>query len=194
MARKTTPPEAWVEEASRLLATAGPEAVRVEAIAARLGVTKGGFYWHFADRGALLERVLEEWERTLVDDIITQVDHDATEPPARLRRLFDLANVFARSDHGPALELTIRDWARRDKAVAKRLRRVDSRRMAYMRALFRELGLSDDEAEARSMLAFSLFVGNPLIAADHDGRTRRDVVGHALDSLLSPARPSRSRR
>jgi AcrR family transcriptional regulator len=193
MARKTTPPEAWVEEASRLLATAGPEAVRVEAIAARLGVTKGGFYWHFADRGALLERVLDEWERTLVDDIITQVDHDATEPAARLRRLFDLANVFAKSDHGPALELTIRDWARRDKAVAKRLRRVDSRRMAYMRALFRELGLPDDEAEARSMLAFSLFVGNPLIAADHDGRARRDVVGHALDSLLAPGRPARAR-
>ena len=194
MARRTTPPEAWVEEASRLLATAGPEAVRVEPIAARLGVTKGGFYWHFADRGALLERVLDEWERTLVDDVITRVDHDATEPAARLRRLFDLANVFAKSDHGPALELTIRDWARRDKAVAKRLRRVDSRRMAYMRVLFRELGLTDDDAEARSMLAFSLFVGNPLIAADHDGRTRRDVVGHALDSLLAPARPTRSRR
>ena len=194
MARRTTPPEAWVEEASRLLATAGPEAVRVEPIAARLGVTKGGFYWHFADRGALLERVLDEWERTLVDDVITRVDHDATEPAARLRRLFDLANVFAKSDHGPALELTIRDWARRDKAVAKRLRRVDSRRMAYMRELFRELGLPDDEAEARSMLAFSLFVGNPLIAADHEGRTRRDVVGHALDSLLVPARPTRSRR
>jgi AcrR family transcriptional regulator len=197
MPRKTTPPEAWVAEATKVLATSGPDAVRVEAIAARLGVTKGGFYWHFADRGALLERVLDQWEHATVDDIITQVDHDATEPGARLRRLFDLANVFATSDPGPALEVTIRDWARRDKSVAKRLRRVDSRRMSYLRTLFRELGLPDDEAEARSLLAFALFVGIPLIAADHDGRTRRDVVGHALDSLLltdRPARPARSRR
>jgi AcrR family transcriptional regulator len=185
MARKTTPPEAWVEEASRLLATAGPDAVRVEAIAARLGVTKGGFYWHFADRRALLERVLDEWERTLVDDIITQVDHDATEPSARLRRLFDLADVFAKTEYGPALELTIRDWARRDRSVAKRLRRVDSRRMAYLRTLFRQLGLADDEAEARSLLAFALFVGNPLIAASHEGRTRREVVDRALNGLLA---------
>lgn len=184
MPRRTTPPEAWVEEASRLLATSGPDAVRVETVAARLGVTKGGFYWHFADRNALLQSILDEWERTLVDEIITQVDHDATEPSARLRRLFDLANVFARSEYGPALELTIRDWARRDKAVAKRLRRVDGRRMAYLRSLFRELGVPDDEAEARSLLAFALFVGNPLISADHDGRTRRDVVGKALESLL----------
>jgi AcrR family transcriptional regulator len=186
MARRTTPPEAWVEEASRLLATAGPDAVRVEAIAARLGVTKGGFYWHFADRGALLERVLDAWEHALVDAVITQVDHDATEPRARLLRLFELANVFAKSNPGPALELAIRDWARRDRSVAKRLRRVDSRRMAYLRTLFRELGLPDDEAEARSLLAFALFVGNGLIAADHDGRTRREVVAHALDSLLVP--------
>jgi AcrR family transcriptional regulator len=185
MPRKTTPPEAWVAEATRVLATAGPDAVRVEAIASRLGVTKGGFYWHFADRGALLEQVLDQWERTLVDDIITQVDSDATEPKARLRRLFELANQFAKTEHGPALELTIRDWARRDRAVAKRLRRVDNRRMAYLRTLFRQLGLSDDEAEARSLLAFALFVGNQLIAAGHDGRTRRDVVGHALDSLLA---------
>jgi AcrR family transcriptional regulator len=194
MARRTTPPEAWVEEASRLLAEAGPDAVRVEAVATRLGVTKGGFYWHFADRSALLERVLDEWERTLVDDVITQVDHDAAEPSARLRRLFDLANVFAKSEHGPALELTIRDWARRDRSVAKRLRRVDSRRMAYLRSLFRELGVSDEEAESRSLLTFALFVGNPLIAADHDGRTRREVVGHALDGLLTKGRPTRTAR
>jgi len=196
MPRKTTPPEAWVDEASRLLATGGPDAVRVETIASRLGVTKGGFYWHFADRSALLQRVLDQWERTSVDDVITQVDHDATEPGARLRRLFDLANVFAKAEDGLALELTIRDWARRDRAVARRLRRVDSRRMAYLRSLFRELGLTDDDAEARGLLAFALFVGNPLIASSHDGRTRRQVVEQALDGLLlaGPAKRSRSRQ
>jgi AcrR family transcriptional regulator len=190
VAKVRTPRGEWIKAGLQALAEGGPDAVRVEALAARLGVSKGGFYWHFADRSALLERVLDEWERTLVDDVITQVDHDATEPSARLQRLFDLADVFAKTEYGPALELTIRDWARRDKAVAKRLRRVDSRRMAYLRSLFRELGLPDDEAEARSLLAFALFVGNPLISADHDGMTRRDVVGKALDSLLTDPRPA----
>src|SRR3954452_1332912 len=145
MPRQTTPPEAWVREASALLATAGPDAVRVEVLASRLGVTKGGFYWHFADRGALLERVLDEWERDLVDGVIADVDSTATEPGDRLRRLFELANQFARTKTGPALELAIREWARRDSSVARRLRRVDSKRMRYMRTLFRGLGLSDDE-------------------------------------------------
>ncbi|HYP55470.1 MAG TPA: helix-turn-helix domain-containing protein, partial [Solirubrobacterales bacterium] len=45
-----TPRTAWVEEGLRALATGGPDAVRVEALARALGVTKGGFYWHFDGR------------------------------------------------------------------------------------------------------------------------------------------------
>jgi len=185
MPRQTTPPEAWVAEAAAVLATAGPDAVRVEAVASRLGVTKGGFYWHFADRGALLDRLLDDWERTSVDDVIAQVDSDAKDPRARLRRLFSLADVFAGTEHGLDLELAIRDWARRDAEVADRLRRVDSRRMAYLRSLFRGLGLGPADAEARSLLAFSLFVGNRLIVGDHAGRSRATVIRRALDGLLT---------
>ena len=50
-----TPRSRWIEEGLRALAAGGPDAVRVEALAQALGVTKGGFYGHFADRGALLE-------------------------------------------------------------------------------------------------------------------------------------------
>jgi AcrR family transcriptional regulator len=185
MPRQTTPPEAWVDEAMSVLATAGPDAVRVEALASRLGVTKGGFYWHFADRGALLDRLLDDWERTSVDDVIAHVDSGAADARARLRRLFALADVFAATEHGLDLELAIRDWARRDPAVAERLHRVDSRRMAYLRSLFRGLGLGPAEAEARSLLAFSLFVSNRLIAADHAGRSRATVLRRALDGLLT---------
>ena len=35
------------------MAEEGVDAVRVEAVARRIGVTKGGFYGHFADRQAL---------------------------------------------------------------------------------------------------------------------------------------------
>ena len=49
-----TPRSRWIEEGLRALAAGGPDAVRVEALAQALGVTKGGFYGHFADRNALL--------------------------------------------------------------------------------------------------------------------------------------------
>jgi AcrR family transcriptional regulator len=52
-----------VEEGLRALGDGGLDAVRVESLAQAIGVTKGGFYWHFADRGALLDEVLDAWER-----------------------------------------------------------------------------------------------------------------------------------
>ena len=54
-----TPRDGWIEEGLRALAAGGPDAVRVEALAKALGVTKGGFYRHFADRNALLDEMLD---------------------------------------------------------------------------------------------------------------------------------------
>ena len=54
VANVRTPRGAWVDAALQALAAGGPDAVRVEALAVRLGVSKGGFYWHFTDRQALL--------------------------------------------------------------------------------------------------------------------------------------------
>jgi AcrR family transcriptional regulator len=54
MARARTPRSHWIGAGLDALATGGPEAMRVEALAQALGVTKGSFYWHFDDRGALL--------------------------------------------------------------------------------------------------------------------------------------------
>ncbi len=176
-----TPRERWIDEGLNALAAGGPDAVRIEPLARALGVTKGGFYGQFADRGALLEEMLDTWERTMVDEVIERVDQEGDDPEARLRRLFAIATS------GPGLlkaELAIRDWARRDRAVARRVKRVDNRRMDYMRSLFVPISSDEEEAEARCLLAFSLFIGSPFITADHRGRGRIEVVERALAGLL----------
>jgi hypothetical protein len=95
-----------------------------------------------------------------------------------LRQLFALAPSV-----DFAVELAIREWARRDDDVAARVRRIDNRRMEYLRLLFGQLGLDEEETEARAMLAFSLFIGSYFIAADHAGRSRSEVLGLALERL-----------
>ena len=80
-------------------------------------------------------------------------------------------------------DLAVRDWSRRDKAVAKRLRRADNRRMDYLRTLFAAFCLDEDEVESRCMIAFSLFIGNHFIAADYRGRSRAEVVELVLRRL-----------
>jgi AcrR family transcriptional regulator len=180
VAKVRTPREEWIKAALQALAAGGPDGVRVEALAASLGVSKGGFYWHFADRQALLDEMLDSWEKSVVDAAIELVESGPTDDPrARLWHLFQLAPSV-----DIAVELALRDWSRRDTEVAERVRRIDNRRMDYMRSLFGAFCPDEDEVEVRSMLAFSLFIGTYLISADHGARDRADVMKLAIRRLL----------
>jgi AcrR family transcriptional regulator len=175
-----TPRSSWIEEGLRALAAGGPDAVRIELLAQALGVTRGGFYWHFDDRRALLEEILDAWEHASVDEVIARVEREEGDARAKLRRLSALA---ASSDQPLRIDLAVRDWARREPAVAERLRRVDNRRVAYLRTLFGALSADADDVEARCLVYYSLWIGSHFIAADHGARSRADVVKLALRQL-----------
>ena len=179
-----TPRSTWVDEGLRALAVGGPDAVRIEPLARRLGVSRGGFYWHFEGRRALLDEMLDAWERAGVDDVIERLEADDSSEDDPRAKLLRLAALGASSDEVLRIELAIRDWARRDSAVAERLRRVDNRRMDYMRSQFSAFCPDADEVEARCLVAFSMWIGNHLIVADHDGRSRAEVLERALRPLL----------
>jgi AcrR family transcriptional regulator len=180
VANVRTPRGAWVDAGLRALAAGGPDAVRVEALAMSLGVSKGGFYWHYADRQALLDEMLDTWERSMVEGVIARIESLPADPRARVQELFDLAPS---ADF--AVELALRDWSRRDKDVAKRLRRVDTRRMEWLRSVFGQFCVDENDAEARSMLAYSLLIGSYFIKAQHGDKTRSQMLQLAVDRLLS---------
>ena len=186
MAVTRTARTSWIEEGLRALGVGGPDAVRVEKLAQSLGVTKGGFYWHFDDRGALLEEMLDAWERVMIDEVIERLEGEGEggDARAKLRRLFALASS-TEARGLMRIDLAVRDWARRDKAVARRLRRVDNRRMGYMRSLFGAFCRDQDDVEVRCLLFASLFAGNKLLAADHGPRSRAEVLDLALRRLLA---------
>ncbi|HEY4278592.1 MAG TPA: helix-turn-helix domain-containing protein [Conexibacter sp.] len=177
-----TPRSAWVDAGLQALAAGGPDAVRIDPLARALGVTRGGFYWHFDNRQSLLDEMLDTWQRRGLETVIEQVDADRGDARAKLRHLFALATAA-----GDLLrvDLAVRDWSRRDAKVAARLRRVDNRRMAYMRELFRAFCADEEEAEARALIAFSLWIGSRFIAADHGARSRAMVLEQALSGLLA---------
>src|ERR1700709_1300266 len=88
-----TPRTSWIEEGLRALAAGGPDAVRIEPLAQALGVTRGSFYWHFDDRRALLQEMLDTWERTSIDEVIERVEAESGgDAKAALARLFALGS------------------------------------------------------------------------------------------------------
>lgn len=179
--RTRIPPERWIEEGLRALALGGPQAVRVEVLARALGVTKGGFYNHFANRVDLLENMLDTWETTGVDEVIARAEREGGEARDKLRSLFAVADS---SGQLLKTEASIREWAQRDRAVAQRLERVDTRRMDYLRTLFCQFIDDDEEVEVRALLAFSLFIGVPSIAAKYPKGRRVEVVRLTQEHLL----------
>jgi AcrR family transcriptional regulator len=177
-----TPRAAWIEGGLRALAAGGgPDAVRVETLAKSLGVTRGGFYGQFQDRGALLEAMLDTWERAATDEVQEQVERSGGDARSKIRR----AGALTFSRELLPIDLAIRDWARHDPAVAARLQRVDNRRMDYLRQLFGSFCTDEEEIEGRAVLAFSLAIGYHFIAADPGARNRSDTLELAVRRLLT---------
>jgi AcrR family transcriptional regulator len=177
--------QAWIEAALETLADGGIEAVRVEPLAAALAVTKGSFYWHFADRRALLDAVFTQWAEGRIAAIREQVASPET-PRMMLTRLADLYTRHA-NVKGLAIELAMRSFARTDDGAAKLVRLVDTERLTHVTRLFGGMGWGLVEAQARAVLFYSYLFGQSLL----DAEIATPVVSAlALDALLAEPSPS----
>jgi hypothetical protein len=124
--------------------------------------------------------MLDTWERATTEEVIERLEREGGDARAKLRRLFELT-----SSRVLLTDLAVRDWSRREPAVARRLRRVDNRRMEYLRSFVGAICPGADDIEARCLLAFSLLIGNHFIAADHGALSRTDVLNLALARILA---------
>lgn len=181
MAHAKTSRTAWIEAGLAALAAGGPGAVKVESLAASLGVTKGGFYGFFANRQTLLEAMLDSWEETSTRDVTARVDAESLDAGARA---FRAAQLTWAADGLLDLDIAIREWARRDPHVAQRLAKVDHYRFDYLREQMAALSADPREAEARSILAYLAAIGirYARIPMEVSGQARQDVI----DLLTSP--------
>lgn len=155
----------WIEAATSVLAEKGVEGMRVEVLAKHCGVTKGSFYWHFKDRQDLFDSVLQNWKEGRLRDI----DKQSTVTPGQERELLrQIIEIYSanRNRRGIAIELAVRDWARRNALAAKVVSEVDIYRLDRARQLFVASGLRDDEAKSRSLLLYAYVFGQSLMACD----------------------------
>jgi len=175
--------QAWIEAALDALAEGGLNAIRVEALAKRLNVTKGGFYWHFRDRSDLCAAVLEHWRsgRREVIDRQTRLE-EGDDPRESLKGLLGLY-AAARNEKGRSIELAIRDWARRDTQAAGVVAQVDEYRLERVGGLFKAAGCGDEEALDRAYLFYAYVFGESLLVpqlAPERHRAARDACARIM--------------
>jgi AcrR family transcriptional regulator len=132
----------WLRAARLALLKGGVEDVRVERLARDLRVTKGSFYWHFTDRGELLELLLSEWEKEL-PEISAQLK--GLRGRAALERLLQVLEVRVRVSEkgmGPS-DAAIFTWASVAPRVARRVNRAEQDRMWLVRKLMNDSGRAE---------------------------------------------------
>ncbi|AHY55730.1 hypothetical protein BJS_05258 [Bradyrhizobium japonicum SEMIA 5079] len=147
----------WIKEGLKALAKNGFTALKADPLAKAMGVSRGSFYWHFADLGAFHAAILKRWRDIAAEQIIADVEATSDEPlKALLRRSFG-----ARLD----LERAVRNWAAFDAAAQGAVRAIDRRRIDYIETLLATRGLAPAMAQARAQILYWTFLGFALSGA-----------------------------
>jgi AcrR family transcriptional regulator len=155
----------WITAGLAAIAEGGLAAVGVEPLAARLGATKGSFYWHFENRDALLEAAIGRWEKETTTDVVAEITTARDAPASQFRRL--VAGVIERAEQdrvGPALLASAAH-----PAVAPALERVTATRLNLITMVFRRLGFPPAQARRRALLAYSAYLGHGQLAHSTPG-------------------------
>lgn len=170
--------EDWLMAGFRALARSGPAALRAEALARDLGVTKGSFYWHFKDLPDYLRSLIQFWEERAFDAVIAGLEPHAP-ARARLHQLCHLANRFRDPSYGgAALEPALRAWALSAPEIADAVTRMDKRRIAYLMDLCREAGIG---GKLMPVILYAVFIGLEFLDTGDDIDLRHEIVATLLD-------------
>lgn len=183
--------EDWAEAALEVMAAGGLAAVAVEPLARRLNVTKGSFYWHFANREALLKAALDLWERRETLDVISGLEHEP-DPQERIFKVFRRANSSYKAGR---LYLALAA-ASDDPHIGEVVRRVSKNRLAYMQTCYRDLGMPEREAALWSTFAYATFIGNQQVHRDApeqfpSGAQFREYFKLMIKTLIPQGRETR---
>jgi len=146
--------EDWEQAALELIREQGVTAVAVEPLAKRLGVTKGSFYWHFANRDALIQGALDRWEKNDIRTFTRTIDL-INDPHDKMRAFF----LRTRKETDSHVIFSALFRAVDHPLVKPFMQRVSERRIEFLTQGYVELGLSETVATNRARLTFMSYVG-----------------------------------
>jgi AcrR family transcriptional regulator len=179
----------WIDFALKTLAREGFQALKADVLARKLGVSRGSFYWHFAELGDFHARLIGRWKEVATEAIIAGLErHDSREH--RLDAL--LRGAFG---HSALLEVRMRAWADENARAARALNDIDRRRRTYIERLLAEAGVSPALAATRAQLLYWSYLGAAMGRGRLTGaRLDRTVAELKRIALGEPASAAEGRR
>ena len=161
----------WIDFALATLAREGFHALKADVLARKLGVSRGSFYWHFADLRTFHGRVIAHWRQTATDAIIADLEQY---PSAEQRLTVLLRRAFG---HGARMEVRMRNWADKNAEAARALEAIDRQRRGYIEKLLRQPGVTPAAAATRAQVLYWTYLGAAL--------SRSKLTGTRLDRTVT---------
>jgi len=164
----------WLDQGLKLLAQRGFTALKAEPLAKLMGVSRGSFYWHFADIGAFHAAILKHWREVSAEQIIAALEAPAqTDNPLSML----LNRAFGTK---PALEKAVRSWAASDSKARAAVLAIDRRRLDYLEHMLRQAGVDAETAAARAQILYWSFLGYALSDQPLAQARQRAVIDQLL--------------
>jgi AcrR family transcriptional regulator len=171
----------WLETALAALAEGGSNAVTVDALATRLGITRGSFYHHFKDRKDLATEMLTYWEKKWTTDILDDVKALHRDGKESLRVLAHLIQYRKAADYDPS----VRAWALHDPDARQIVRQVDEIRLGFVRSMFQDIGFEGLDRENRARLYLFYAMSEPAFFYPLDEASAIELAEERLDFLTA---------
>ncbi|SIO72036.1 transcriptional regulator, TetR family [Burkholderia sp. GAS332] len=187
-ARPVVDREVWLDAARSILIEQGVDAVKVEPLASMLEISRSSFYWHFKNRQDLLDALIEYW--TEVNDRVLRslVEPHESNPKGREElaklRLRQLMMLFIdERQFSSEFDMAMREWARKDAAVAKEVARIDRQRIAHLQKIFQAMGHSKPDSLIRAKILYFHQLGYYLTGIKENDAVRKRVAPRYLEVL-----------
>jgi len=169
----------WLKVALELLQNEGINAVTVDAMALKLGITRGSFYHHFKDRNDLSKEMLAYWKEKWTVEICDDIASLGLDGCQSLTALGNLIHHRKAADYGTA----IRAWAIHDEQASEIVGQADKIRLDFIRFQFKKIGFKGLDLENRSRLYLYYAMTEPAFFDPPDGKTAQKLDRVRLDFL-----------
>ncbi|HSF82850.1 MAG TPA: helix-turn-helix domain-containing protein [Anaerolineales bacterium] len=144
----------WLEIGLQALGQSGLEALTIDGLATRIGLTKGSFYHHFESMQDYEQQLLAHWANQYLSTSASL----PVEPHERLILLDSLMeNTF-----GPITEpeISIRTWAQQNDQVRPYVEQVDAFRRQLILDIFSSLLSEEEQAQMMTDMLFTITIGS----------------------------------
>ena len=144
---KNSSRERWLKEAKKVVIKKGVEGVNIDQLSKKLGVAKTSFYHFFNSKSDFLNLLFETGIQIGIDLVIKEI-YSVEDPSERIDKLIEI--VLGKILDNELFLRQVRTYGLYHKKTAELICDIEQRRMAFLKGLLMDTGISETDASEKA--------------------------------------------